>query len=636
MANQASLILGGIAVAIGVAAWGLLGGGIPQESTEVELTTRTAASSLPAGGQKDGRLLGRGDRPGLEPHAGRAAVFEPPATSTTDRFPGPGEARISGWVKVAQRPTGGATLTARSLDGTALTSATSRSDGSWALFLKPGIPFVLGASYPMTVPLERTEPALSEGDQRRAGNLTLAMGRRITGTLLDSAGRPVPGAWAAVAGAPATERALASSVQDSGALVLDNTPLGAFIEVGAPGFVTQILRPVTGDFGTTLNAELAPGRKIELRVLDPMGQPIAGANVLFVQAGTETTKSNPHAPKLLGAAPRPDSHSARSSVRTDAAGVATATTFDTGDYWAEVTHPQFGIGTPAAIQAANTQHPAITLNFRPRVQFRVVDKLTGAPVPGATAFCQAEQGAPIPCPPHTGAIDVSTLIEGSHSAFAWAPGYQVGRLELSAQPGPAWDGELDDLPQLALAPAEFRKLTVLDESGRQVPGATLFYRMEPRPERFRLGRASIAADSWELETLSVEEPIQIQAPGDNDWPTLVVRAPDHQTRTITREGWPTPSKSGELTITLYQSTKALIAVVDAQGKPSLGAQIYVTLQGKAMPTPFRTNAKGEALIPGLSPGNASAMARGPAGNLTARVEFELEPGRQTQLTLTLR
>jgi len=400
--------------------------------------------------------------------------------------------------------------------------------------------------------------------------------------------------------------------------------------------VTQILRPVTGDFGTTLNAELAPGRKIELRVLDPMGQPIAGANVLFVQAGTETTKSNPHAPKLLGAAPRPDSHSARSSVRTDAAGVATAITFGTGDYWAEVTHPQFGIGTPAAIQAANTQHPAITLNFRPRVQFRVVDKLTGAPVPGATAFCQAEQGAPIPCPRHTGAIDVSTLIEGSHSAFAWAPGYQVGRLELSAQPGPAWDGELDDLPQLALAPAEFRKLTVLDESGRQVPGATLFYRMEPRPERFRLGRASIAADSWELETLSVEEPIQIQAPGDNDWPTLVVRAPDHQTRTITREGWPTPSKSGELTITLYQSTKALIAVVDAQGKPSLGAQIYVTLQGKAMPTPFRTNAKGEALIPGLSPGNASAMARGPAGNLTARVDFELEQGRQTQLTLTLR
>ena len=151
-----------------------------------------------------------------------------------------------------------------------------------------------------------------------------------------------------------------------------------------------------------------------------------------------------------------------------------------------------------------------------------------------------------------------------------------------------------------------------------------------------MGRASIAADSWELETLSVEEPIQIQAPGDNDWPTLVVRAPDHQTRTITREGWPTPSKSGELTITLYQSTKALIAVVDAQGKPSLGAQIYVTLQGKAMPTPFRTNAKGEALIPGLSPGNASAMARGPAGNLTARVDFELEQGRQTQLTLTLR
>lgn len=637
MANRAPLILGGIAVAIGAAAWGLLGGDGPsREPADVELTDRTKVASAPDAGQQAGRLRVLADLSDSETPTGRAAVSEAAASSATDRLPGPGEARISGWVKIALRPTGGATLSARTPDGATLASATSQPDGSWALFLEPGTPFVLRASYPMTVPLERVEPALAEGDQRRAGNLALAMGRRIVGTVHDSLGQPIPGAWAAVAGAPATELALADSVQSSGALVLESTPLGAAIEVGAPGFVTQILHPEMGESGAALEVKLEPGRRVELLVLDPAGQPISGANVLFVPTGTEGSQPSPQAPKLLGAAPRPDSHSARSSSRTDAAGIATASTLGAGDYWAEATHPDFDAGTPAAIQATDTQRSTITLDFRPRIQFQIVDKLTGAPVPGAVAVYKAEQSAAVPCPTQAGATDVATSAEGFHSVIAWAPGYQVGSLEVTAKRGPAWSGDPAELPQLALTPAELQKLTVIDEDGEQIPGATLFYRMAPRSEFSSWGQTSFAAKGWDLGVTNVAEPIQIQVPGAGDGPTLVVRAPDHQPRTITLDSWPTPSESGELTITLYQSTKALITVVDALGKPALGAQIYVTLQGKAMPAPFRTDSKGEALIPGLSPGSASAMARGPAGNLTARVEFNLEANRQAELTLTLR
>ena len=638
MASRAPLILGGIAFAIGIAAWGLLGGDDgPGERTELGLTTPSQPATAPTADPRTSRLLGLTDRPDLPTRTGRSEVPDTTPSSAAVRPPGPGEARISGWVKVAMRPIGGATISARGPDGASLASAISQADGSWALYLEPGAPFVLRASYPMTVPTERPEPPLAEGDQRRAGNLTLAMGRRVTGTVLDSTAQPIPGAWAAVAGAPATEAMLADSVQSAGSLTLENTPLGATIEVGAPGFVTQILRPVTGEGGATLDVTLEPGRRAEVQVLDPTGQPIPGATVLWVQAHTKDAPSDSRTLELLGTAPKPDSPAARNSFRTDAAGIATATTLGPMDYWAEASHPDFDSSAPTLVpvsQASGGQPSAITMAFRPRVQFLVVDTLTGAPLPGAVAFCQDERGSKIPCTPQAGAVDTVTSTEGPHQAFAWAPGYQVGSIEVLAERGPPWSEGSADLLQLALTRAEFQELAVVDEAGLAIPGATLFYGIEPDPAKFGRSHGGSPRQGWDLGTRNATDPLQLQIPGDGDWPTLVLRAPGLQTRTITKDNW--PSDSGELSITLYQSTEALITVVDALGEPALGAQIYVTLQGTAMPAPFRTDSRGQALIQGLSPGGASAMARGPGGNLTGRVEFELEANRQAELTLTLR
>ncbi|MFT4710633.1 MAG: hypothetical protein ACI9D0_001790 [Bacteroidia bacterium] len=662
MASRAPLILGGIACVIGIAAWGLLGSvDAPEEPIGLELTAPSAIDQPPATGQQPSRLPVLQNGPDLAAPANRTEIPNGTPSSASLRPPGPGEARISGWVKLALRPVEGATISARTPSGSALASAISQPDGSWALFLEPETSFVLRASYPMTVAVERVEPAMAEGDQRRAGNLTLAMARRFTGAVHDSADQPIPGAWAAVAGAPATELALADSVHSTGNLILEGAPLGAVIEVGAPGFVTQFIRPFTDDVGSTLDVTLKPGRRVEVLVQDATGQPVAGATVLFVEGERPGRPPAPYAPKLLGRAPQSNSSAARHSIQTNANGLGSASTLDPGEYWAEASHPDFDASAPAAIPNANFSdtgdgRPTITLAFRPRVQFQVVDKQTGVPVPRVVVACRAEanQSTSISCAYQAGAVDEPTTVEGVHTAYAWAPGYQVGTLEVTATRGPARaktsGTDSADLPQLALTKSEFQQLRVVDEAGNSVPGATVFFRMETasktlgqlepwaideQGDRSRT-KGDRLGDGWNLATQDATGPVQIQVPGTLDWPVLVVRAPNFQTQTITRDNWPAASDSGELTVTLYQSTEALITVVDALGKPALGAQIYVTLQGKAMPTPFRTDSRGQALIQGLSTGSASAMARGPAGNLTARIQFELKTERKAELTLTLR
>ncbi len=151
------------------------------------------------------------------------------------RAPMPGEARISGIVKIATRPISGATLTAVNPQGEKLATTTSEIDGSWALFLTPEVAFTLKASYPLTVPFSRLEQPLQERSMRRAGNITLFAGRLVTGTVLDAVGQPIPGAWAAVATQSSSPAALRDSIDEAGRLVLRDAPVSGVSEVVAPG-----------------------------------------------------------------------------------------------------------------------------------------------------------------------------------------------------------------------------------------------------------------------------------------------------------------------------------------------------------------------------------------------------------------
>jgi hypothetical protein len=628
-------------------------------STRLELRAEQQGASQ----QTASQLLGSADRE-EDSSQGQRSLPGKQARSSPATPPEDGEARISGFAKVGARPIGGVALSAIGPAGDLLASSTSRADGTWELYLRPDVAFSLRAVYALTVPFERQEPALAEGDMRRAGNLTLAAGRLVTGTIVDEYGDPITEAWAAVAQTTYTPAQLRGSVNGLGAMRLENTPLSALLEAGAPGFqYYQFLAGSKDERGSPLpdvpNAiVLQPGRSAAVFVHDSAGTPIAGANVQFIPATVGTGQSASTAIGLGRSAqrPAPGSPAGRHSQVSNEGGLARTNELGPGLYWAEVLHEDYTSAGPTRVPPVDevggdgAMGLDALLSARPRLRFQIVAP-KGLPA-GLHIRCtiSGEEHRPfdVEATPikSGGIVDKVVPEESDYTVRAWAPGFHVASIAVhAASPvaGPPSLLDAEGLPALELKPAGVERLTVVDAAGTPIEGATCQLKMEPAAFHprgsgtLRLDLNIYDSNGWpgELKRQSTKAGIEIQTFASEDWPTLFIAAPGFQSARFDFDNWPESEAPGQLQVQLLQDAGVVITVLDKDGRPVKAAKVYLTLKTPQLNS-HTTNQLGQVEIPGLAAGEASVMARGPGGELTQRESFELTLGKTTEIELTLR
>lgn len=646
MGRRAPLVLIGIALAIAGATFVFLGDHyIADKAPNGAGPIRDGLTPLERSSQQNtAGLLGQAERAETAPARATAADTSDTSTMplTLARLPAAGEARISGFVKVAARPIGGAKLTAEDSNGELLAEGTSAANGSWSLFLEPGVEFTLIATYPMTVPHSRKVPALAERAMQRAGNISLSAGRRVTGTVLDAEGRPIQGAWAAVEGQSCTKIALLRSVDATGKLLLENVPMSATIEFGAPSYE---YRTIALSSDGVQDVVLFPGRSAEIFVHDPDGAPISGANVLFVRADVANGQSNMPAVRLLRGNRKPgmDSPESRHSAQTDAAGIARTSELGPGQYWAEVTHEGFRAALPTNILTAEDA-ALIGARFearmerRPRIHFTIVDEHGGAPARPLATISHMEGPRLITdnCAPRDGVVDMFVAEKATYTVHAWADGFHVAQLsmESTCDRAPA--------PQLKLKRADRIPLFIVDSNGVLIEGAGFQVHM------WTQGVASSGVDSairskntWHAQSRkqAAGGGLTVQEFAGNDWPLFSIEAPGFQSQSLPFSAWPEARiKDGvaSITVQLERSASLQVTVLDKNGALVPGALIYLTANGKTGSASLSTDDFGSASSSDLSAGTISLMARGPNGELTQREEVRLSIGATTKVTLTLR
>ena len=643
MDRGAPFVLLGIGLAIAGAAYLLLAGPTPAgEHSGGALSPTEAASSVgePRLSTPPSKIesADKAATDSSQPQVVRATSA--PEQSEPGRLPQVNEARISGFVKLASRPIAGARIAAIDANGLEIATVQSEVDGAWALFVPPSIGFTLRASYPKAVPYQRSELPLAERATRLAGNLTLAAGRDVQGTVFDESGLPVPGSWAAVASQSYSAAELAQSIDDMGTFTIQNAPLQAQIEVGAPGYQFD-----TRTLSSNQSQELVlrPGRSIEISVQDQSGAPIEGANVLFIPADRSSGQHETQPIQLDPNRARPAAGSAasRHSVLTNKVGWAHTNQLGMGLYWAEISHEDYATGLPIKVPTAKEAqlvppNLVATLERLPRLHFRV-ESVTGAALPkevfaSYTYWNEARQ-IHVEVNPTRGIIDVVVARAKSFEISAWSPGTHVAKLTA----GPF---ESDTLT-LELQPANMVPLRIVDVRGAAIPGAT--YQVYMAVKSQILGGE--AASLLELDGRYWPGSKQIQAAAEDnlvqdfrgeDWPFLVIEAPGFQTTRLPYSKFPERSAEGVLVVELQRSATLKVTVLDEQGRPVPAALIYFTVDGKPLAESLSTDELGIGLQAGLAGTQISLMARGPSGQLTERKEVELALGGTSEVTLTLR
>jgi len=168
---------------------------------------------------------------------------------------------------------------------------TTLQDGTFeAVGLSPGA-YQVRVQNQGRAPLLTDPSRVEEGGTTDLGTLLLREGVTLSGTVTDDAGRPVEDATVSLrdsAGRPVFLFSFATTGSDGRYRVQELTPGAYTVRVEARGYAPAS-RPVTlTDAPGTLDAVLARGGEVRVRVEDEAGQPVLGARVSLRDADGRT------------------------------------------------------------------------------------------------------------------------------------------------------------------------------------------------------------------------------------------------------------------------------------------------------------------------------------------------------------
>jgi len=144
-----------------------------------------------------------------------------------------------------------------------------------------------------------------ESGRSKLVEITLPPGVRVTGRVVDEAGRPVPGArlWISSASADPDRGVEVASTDPLGTFVLEDVAPGRMIAARADGYLDSSCVLVEGPAGTERTHELALARGggvLVLRVVDAAGAPVARAAAMTGFAHQNVMRVSGEAPPRPG------------------------------------------------------------------------------------------------------------------------------------------------------------------------------------------------------------------------------------------------------------------------------------------------------------------------------------------------
>jgi hypothetical protein len=253
-----------------------------------------------------------------------------------------------------------------------VTGATSGSDGS---FLVDGIApgeVRLVVVHPSYATL-RSDPLLVPATDGLDGvELVLEPGGTIGGTVLDSAGRPVPSALVWMEGASAL-LAHPVPVGPDGSYRADHVHGDIRISVTCPGYfpASRLVTLASGESSLAVDIVLVPeGERVTARVLDPWAFPVEGALVVVSAAR--------------------DGESVSRSARSDADGVVSFPSLPGSSWTVVASHPVLRTLRTVMDAWEPPEEPTIEMGFAAGLGGTVIDGWSHLPVEGFTVTVLAD------------------------------------------------------------------------------------------------------------------------------------------------------------------------------------------------------------------------------------------------------
>jgi large repetitive protein len=522
----------------------------------------------------------------------------------------PAPATVSGMIAGADgKPVSGARVAVRQGNGferdetSFVAETTTGADGAFKIMNAPPAPARLSVRASGWSPAERTLRAASA-----PLHVVLARGASVSGTVLDSSGRPA-------AGALVRSGSVAVTTDAQGRYRLDGLPSGLQrVDASAPGGLVARKGGVRLASGAPAAADLQlqPGVTIAGSVVDSLTRrPVAGARIAVAESSAR------------GSAPPEPSGSARS----DAKGHFSAAGLLAGDYevravksgYLPATLPRIAASARSAGAAAIALVPAASISGK------VVDA-HGKPVAGASVALEPARG-------------------GRGRFAAGGAGFRGPRAETSTRTGPDGAFRLEGLaaipsgvPLMAsrsgFAPAERPGVTlkagqaltgivltlpaglavkgrVVDEASQPVAGAEI--RVSPSEGRGpgRIFRRAIGGPTPPNAVTGADGSFTVAglAAGSYD-----VTASHDGFSPKTASALPAPAKqpTGWPPIVLSSGASVSGVVHDDQGAPIVGATVTLLGEG-AEPSPTATDGTGAFRVSNLAKGRPLMLAAAAPG-----------------------
>jgi uncharacterized GH25 family protein/thiol-disulfide isomerase/thioredoxin len=262
--------------------------------------------------------------------------------------------------------------------------ATTDAEGRWHIDNvpnHPGVKLYLFATHPEYVTDENWQRTLKTNDittaklLQRTAVLTLKRGVIVRGQVTDPAGKPIPNAIIIHGDDPYWGRTTSTFATDAeGRYRLPALPAGlTTLTVMAPGCAPQTRKVDLCANLPPQDFHMRPGKTIRLRVVDAAGQPVPKAYVSLLEwKGSKSIQSshNPNHPKVP---------STKIPRATNARGVWEWTFAPDGPVKLEV--GKKGFASRELEVAGGAPERTVTLKSEHRITGRVVDAVTGQPIP---------------------------------------------------------------------------------------------------------------------------------------------------------------------------------------------------------------------------------------------------------------
>lgn len=508
------------------------------------------------------------------------------------------------------------------------------ADGTFRLTLRGPDPAV-GAAAVGHVPISHF--ALGSG---RSVALKLLPAGTLAGQIVDAEGRPVAGATVSASptdpgliGRPDEKEARVGA--EGRFLLRGLTPeTGYRLFVKAEGFVPAWEEAVLGKPGQgvpPVRIVLSRGVTFTGRIVDPAGQPVAGADLALSIAA--------EGPEGTGF-----SMSTRVQASSDSTGRFRFQQVGKGAYSLQVVHPGFApayrSGTVGARRRPVVDIGDLTLEPGASLEGRVLDP-SGAPVEGAQVFVSERPSARWTARMPMSASNEGPALTGPDGFFRIADLEDGQRFDLSVdKPGyvlarvPGVEAPTQEPLQIELRPAQSLSGRVLDGERRPVGGAWISL-VEVRETGFgddsSLSRSSRGAGQTDEEgrfVLSQLEPGPLH---------LEVRAPGFRTAELSGLRIAEGEEPSPLEIVLEKGAVLEGRVLDGNGQPVRQARIHVFFPDsrRFFGPSHRTDDRGHFQIAGLAAGEHRVTAEPLGSGLRAEGKVVLGDSGTYHLDLRL-